>query len=346
MSRTVRERMASVRGLLEAARAVHDERARLAPAVARATGLTPQGVELGFAFLERDATDGELRELVARAGEASSVHVILSANVFVAPLRALAIARAASARVTVRPSPRDPTLTRALVESAADEALTIVDERDVAAVEAAEIHVYGRNETIAEVRTRAHPNVVVRGHGTGLGLAFVTCEKDIAAAAEAIAADVLPFDQRGCLSPRVVLFEGNELGAQELARTLHEQLSVQGERVPRGPLFEPERTQSARWRDTLAFAGRVWSGAHHTVAVGPSHAPPIVPPPGRHVYVAAVRTLEDAIDRMAPLRRFVVAVGTDDPRRLAALAPWRARIAPLGKMQRPPLDGPVDRRSF
>src|SRR5579884_866613 len=103
MTRGTDERIADVRRLLSAARAVYDGRARLSGELARSTGLTPEGVELGFSCLEREAADDDLRALVAAAGDASDVHVVLSANVFVAPLRALAVARAASARVTVRP---------------------------------------------------------------------------------------------------------------------------------------------------------------------------------------------------------------------------------------------------
>jgi hypothetical protein len=72
--RTVEERMRDVRRLVEAAREVHAQRARLAPAIARATALSPEGVELGFESLERDASDEDLRTLVARAGAARGGH--------------------------------------------------------------------------------------------------------------------------------------------------------------------------------------------------------------------------------------------------------------------------------
>jgi hypothetical protein len=49
---------------------------------------------------------------------------------------------------------------------------------------------------------------------------------------------------------------------------------------------------------------------------------------------------------LATLERFVVTVGANVPERLAAVAPPGARRARLGEMQRPPLDGPVDRRSL
>jgi hypothetical protein len=344
--RGVDERVADVWRLVMAARAAHDDRARLAPAIARSTGLTPAGVELGFSCLERDATASELRSLVTTAGDTTRVHLILSANVFVAPLRALAIARAAAAQVTVRPSPRDPTLTRALVDAAGDGGIQIVGERDVAAIEAGQIHVYGRDETIAAVRARAAKGVPVRGHGAGLGVAVVTRAADVRTAADELAADVVPFDQRGCLSPRIAIVEGDASRGEAFALALHARLSVWGERVPRGDLWDAERADAARWCGSLAFAGRLWSGSDHAVGLAQAGSPLTVPPPGRHVHVATEGTLDDVAARISPILRFVVGVGTDDPLRVREVAPSHARVGPLGLMQRPRLDGPVDRRSL
>jgi acyl-CoA reductase LuxC len=356
MSRDVDERVRDVRRWLDAARAVHADRARHAATLAASTGLSLEGVELGFESLEVDATPAELRALVASAGDAACVHVILSANVFVAPLRAIAIARAASARVSVRPSSRDPTLTAALVEAAADPAVSIATDRDLADLEADRIDVYGRDETIAEVRSRARAGVVVRGHGAGLGVAFIAGAAAAAAdfidvqaltlLAGALAADVVPFDQRGCLSPRVALVEGRPSRAEAFAGALHDGLAVLGSRVPRGVLSSDERSEATRWRETLAFAGRVWAGVDHAVALAPPGMPLAVPPVGRHVLVAAVASASAARELLAPFARFVVTVGGGDPQSLVAIAPPHARRVRLGRMQRPPLDGPVDRRSL
>jgi hypothetical protein len=52
----------------------------------------------------------------------------------------------------------------------------------------------------------------------------------------------------------------------------------------------------------------------------------------------------DAAKLLAPLAKGVVVIGSDDTTAARALAPAWARLAPLGAMQRPPLDGPVDLR--
>jgi hypothetical protein len=339
--RTAHERIRDVRRLLEASREVHARRARLAPAIAQATGLSPEGVELGFESLERDASDEDLRALVARAGEAPEVHVILSANVFVAPLRAIAVACAAAPRVTVSPSARDPVIAHALVETLADPAVVLDVGRDVASIAEGEIHVFGRSETIAAVRAKAR--VAVRAHGPGLGVAAIGAGP-LEDAADGLAADVVAFDQRGCLSPRIALVVGDGERAADFAEALHERLGARGALVPRGRLAGDEREEAMRWIDAATFAGPCWTGLDHAVALAPEHGPLSVPPAGRHVLVAGAGAWEDAFARFAPLAAFAVAVGTNDSVRAAALGPPRARILALGRMQHPPLDGPVDLR--
>jgi acyl-CoA reductase-like NAD-dependent aldehyde dehydrogenase len=353
MSRSPEERIAHARRVVEAARRVRDRRASLRAELARSTGLGEAGVDLALdAHLEVDATDADLARLVASAGDAPHVTVILSANVFVAALRAIALAVAAAPRVVVRPSRRDPAFARALVRELADPAVTLDDvprdaaegtpddAKDVASIAAGEIHVYGRDETIADVRARARAGVRVRGHGAGMGIALVGEDADLAGAAERLASDVVPFDQRGCLSPRVAFAYGGEARAREFAAALHASLASWQARVPRGALFEV--AEARRWRDTMAVAGQLHAADDHAVAVAASAT---IPPPGRHVLVVPCASLDDARPHIAPLARFVVAVGASDPALAHAVVPAHARVSPLGAMQRPPLDGPVDRRS-
>jgi hypothetical protein len=354
VSRALGARVADVRRLLEAARRVYDEKGALVADLARATGLSQEGVALGFESLEREASDAELEALVASAGDAAHVHVILSANVFIAPLRAIALARAASVRVTVRPSSRDPVLATALVAAAGDPAVTIVPSHDDHAeipAAADRVDVYGRDETIATVRAAVRTGVAVRGHGAGLGVAVVTEGESIEAAARALACDVVPFDQRGCLSPRIVFVEGTAERGAAFAGSLDECLSLAASRVPRGRLTEAEQADATRWRDALTFVGRVWGGGDHVVAFAAfaGNVPLAVPPPGRHVLVVAAPDPGEIQAALAPMARFVVTVGASDLARLASslaasVVPAHARLARLGAMQRPPLDGPVDRR--
>jgi hypothetical protein len=242
------------------------------------------------------------------------------------------------------PPTRDPTLARALVEALHDPRVVLARERDPAGVESGEIHVYGRDQTILAVKDSARAGVRVCGHGPGLGVAVVTRGAHIPDVAEGLARDVVAFDQRGCLSPRLAVVVGDEARARDLAASLHDRLLGWGERVPRGVLSDEERGSVAAWCRAHEFVGQLWSGAHHAVGLGCVGTPILVAPPGRHVQVISTPSLDTASALVAPCARFIVAVGSDDPDGVRAIAPSHARLSHLGRMQRPVLDGPVDRR--
>ncbi|WP_437283746.1 acyl-CoA reductase [Sorangium sp. So ce375] len=333
------------------------------------SGLSPEGVELALGrHLEITPSDGELGALVAASGRARSCHVVLAANVCTAPLRAIAVAAATAPEVFVRPSRRDPVVAELLVRALqADDGFrraggAIALVADIALGDAgtpaagedvlgdlphAELHIYGSDQTVATLRAKAGPGVLVRGHGAGLGLAVVGPDASLAEAAQDIAADVVPFDQRGCLSPRFVLVEGSTERAAALARALHEALEEAGTRVPRGPLDGAAREEVTMYRATLEAVGSFWQGQWHGVGLDPAPRSLLLPPAARIVHVAA-SDAEAAPALLAPLRGAITAIGAGGGGRLAraasAAAP-RARLAALGWMQRPPLDGPVDLRT-
>ena len=317
---------------------------RHAPALAEATGLSREGVHLALAHaLETTPTDGELDALVAGVTPEASVAVVLSANVFVAAHRALALALAASPTVVVRPSRREPLFARLLVEATGG--LVRLDPTlDVAELREGTVHVYGRDATIAALRARATVPVLGKGHGRGVVLLGPSPADEAIAG---LARDVALFDQRGCASPRIVWAvdaAGDGAAPRDVAARLHEALGALGESVPRGLLDAEERAAVATWRATRHVVGEIHEGPHHAVAVG--GAPDVSPSPvGRHVAVAGVASVAEARALLAPVARWVVAVGSDELAFADALAPEPARRALVGQVQRPPLDGPMDRRA-
>ncbi|WP_394832836.1 proline dehydrogenase [Pendulispora rubella] len=333
-------RLADLRRILDAARGLVERRAALIPELVQSTGLSPEGVEHALLHhLETDATEDDLRTLLAGTVEAPHVHVILSANVFVAALRAIVLARAAAPTVTVRPSSRDPAFALALLRELADPAITPSAPGGGQGGGGAEIHVYGRDETIAQVRASAPPGTIVRGHGAGIGVAVITESADLDAAAEALADDVIAFDQRGCLSPRIAFVVAN---AAAFAEKLHAAITARELRVPRGELSSSERADAQRYADTVRFAGTLHAGRAHLVGVA---EPLLVPPSGRHLHVMPIEATAALPVILAPLARSIVAIGLTDPAPpIVSSLPGHARISALGRMQRPPLDGPVDRR--
>jgi hypothetical protein len=286
-----------------------------------------------------------------------------------AVLRALATALATSPVVRLRPSRRDPVLAQLLVRALEEDAAVERAPRsstvrrgadsqppppmEVTLVEAVapaagdELHVYGVDATV-RLHRQQHPTALVRGHGTGLGVAVVGEGADLDDAAVCAAADVVPFDQRGCLSPRFVLVEGGADRARAFAEQLHESLRALSAQVPRGQVDERLGAEIARQRSTLEAVGSWLEGPHHAVGLDPDPRALPLPPAARiaHVVPARAQTASQLLERWATWIATVGAAGDGALlETVHALAP-RARRAPLGRMQRPPFDGPVDLRQL
>jgi hypothetical protein len=332
-----------------------EARARLAVT----SGLSPEGIELALTrHLETHPTEAEIEALlgpreVATEGAPSRCHIVIAANVCTSALRAIAVGLAAAPDVRVRPSSRDPALAEILVrELERDERFrsaggSIALAPDVAQAAAGdELHVYGSDQTIEALRAAAAPGLVVRGHGTGFGLAVVGEESDVRDAARALAADVIPFDQRGCLSPRIALVEGAPDRAAALWEALHEALGRAA--IPRGPLAEDTLAEIAMYRTSMEAIGAFREGPWHAVGLDPSPRALLLPPAARVVHVAAADAAGVAA-LLEPLSPFIAAIGASSERgalaRAASSKAPGARLSRLGAMQTPPLDGPVDLRS-
>jgi hypothetical protein len=204
----------------------------------------------------------------------------------------------------------------------------------------------------------------LHANGSGFGIAIVDLGSVVSAisgaiprAAEAIAEDTLAFDQQGCLSPRLVLVLGGYARARSLAVSLAEALAGAGRRVPRGRLSLDELGDVTWYRQCATCFGEVFDTAHGLVslrssepgAVAPlasanlSELVRLLPPPGRNLEMIPISSLEAALPALAP---WITSAACSEPELALEVRRWlpRARICELGRMQRPPLDGPVDRR--
>ena len=351
------ERASRVRAILAASRRLVDaedplgrEARRLLPA---ATGLSGAGVELGLSrHLETSASDEEIELLANRMGTAPRVHVLLSANVFVGVVRATALAVAASPSVRIRPSSREaviaPLLLRAVSEAGAPSDLELCDRLEPRAGEV--VHVYGRHDTIAAVARESPPGVRVVGHGPGFGVAYVDAEsRALELAAERMSWDVIAFDQRGCLSPRIALVDGSPRSVETFGEILASELEKREREVPRGSLSDAERSEQVLYRSTASAVGRCRIGPTSAVGIDVSpHALPL-PPPGRNLHVARVTSPDDFERLLAPFRGAITCIGHQgetSPARELLLFARGARSQMLGRMQSPPLDGPADLRGM
>ncbi len=310
------------------------------------------GIELALSeYLETDPGAAEVTSLVEGASRAPRCHVILSSSVCVAALRAIALGVATAPHVFVKPSRRDPVLARLLVRelsaSAAfrDAGGHIAEVSDVTATAPDVVHAYGADETLDVLARALPPGVGFVGHGTGFGVAVVQAHDVLVEAAVAVSRDVVVFDQRGCLSPRLVVVEGQDRAAS-FARALFEALGDDAVRVPRAPLDAHEASEVAGYVELMRSVGEVLVGDRGIVGVDLEPESVWIGPACRVVHVIAT-CAESVAELLSPIADRVTTLGASRAgpfaSTIAAACPC-ARRAPLGAMQRPPFDGPVDLR--
>ena len=224
----------------------------------------------------------------------------------------------------------------------------------------------GRAETLAELGRQVGESTRLVLHGPRLSAAILTREAlaaDPAACVAALSADVAFAGQVGCLSPVVAWIEGagaltGENG-EALARAVH---GACVERWPARPRTEADAAERAAWAEWSARArveraggggGGVVGGAESgwSVAWRPEPAPPSPPPAPRILNLSAVESADVAVRLCAAARGMISTVGIAGPPArvrecsgLLALAGVE-RIAPLGRMQRPPADWRRDGRA-
>jgi len=344
----VKEAIAVARRIADPLDEIGLEARRRLPA---ASGLSPAGVELALSeHLETQPTDDEIDRLIGRCGRATRCGVVLAANVCTAPLRAIACALATAPEVWVRPSRRDPVVAELLVGALADRGLCIEIAQNIEARAGDELHLYGSDESLNEIVAALPAGAHVRRHGSGMGIALVLPEASLDQAATALGQDVLPFDGRGCLSPRFALVEGEPERAEQLAKQLHEVLERVARRVPRGAV-DHGASELASFRAAYELAGRVFSGDGHLVAFDPAPQALLLPPPQRCLTVVPIgaATLGSLL---SPWSEYVTTIGVlphcaSASKLLSAVNAFcpHARCSILGQMQKPPFDGPVDLRA-
>lgn len=332
--------------LLHAARRIADPgtdlgreaRARLSAS----TRLSPEGVAAAIErCLEHHPTRAELEALASAVAPAPRVHVLLSSTVFTAAHRAIALGLAASDRVVVRPSRRDPLFSELLLRGAPG---LFELSATLSPCAGEHVHAYATAETLAELRRTLPAGVVLHAHGPGFGV-IVVGDADPASVASAVALDVALFDQRGCLSPRAVVVEGDPARARAHALALAEALAAMERGLPRGALDDEEQAEIVRYRDTMSYAGEVFPAGSGVVALAREGAPLFIAPVGRNLHVVPTG---DAAALLAPHAHAITTVAVAGSPALTArvhAALPQARRAELGRMQTPAFDGPVDRRT-
>lgn len=311
------------------------------------TGLSAEGIELVLGeCLELGSGRAALSQLLRRAPPARRAHVLLSANVFSAAYRAIVLGLLQSTEVHVRASRREPVLPK-LLEELSGGAFTLEDT--LSPQPGDHLWAYGTKATLEAVRGTLPSGVHFHAHGPGMGVAVVVQperakDEDLDQAADGLAQDTIAFDQRGCLSPRVVLIQGSEAFCFDFSQRLARALAAWEQTVPRGSLDEAEAADARRYEDTMIYAGAAIPAGLGMVAVDPVLERAVLPPVGRYLHVT--RT-EDALARLLDWKEQITCVGMYNAPLLPGLCETKLgprRYVALGQMQKPPLDGPVDLR--
>src|SRR5450432_3979119 len=193
-------RRARIEPLLQSARTLSDASSdrgkRARERLVTSSGLSPEGVDLAISrCLESTPSEAEIEALIRSTPTAQVAHVLLSANVFVAAHRAIAIGLAASETVCVRPSRREPEMAELLLAGAPN-CFQLVDELSPRAGD--RLWAYGSDATLEEVAVTLPPGVALHAHGTGFGVCVLdgsTPEAELDALLKRLAEDVALFDQ-------------------------------------------------------------------------------------------------------------------------------------------------------
>ncbi len=335
------------------------------------TGLSPANIERALSDSLSALREESLRKALSAFERAFDGHMtarsslagmILAGNVFTASLRPIAWSLLLRVPVLVKPSSEDEGLSTLFVDAIAEadpeigHALGFVrfGRADPALLahfaESCDVlHVWGSDETIAEVRTRLRATTSLVPHGHGLGAIYVPRSALTERVATEIALDTSLYDQRGCLSPHFVFVEKSaRTSAIDFACMLGEQAFAEMERaIPRGPLPLEVGASQMQWRGLGAVRGELFEGERWAVSFE-GRAPFRVSPGYRNLAVYEIDSLDELGRVLAPLGIHLKALGVagdPDLRRAVAsalptgLAP---RISRPGEMQRPGLLASAD----
>lgn len=345
-------RLARIEALQRAARQIADPdhpRGREARDVlVRSTGLSPQGVDHALRnCLEHRASRATWSQLVKRQPACARAHVLLSANVFTAAFRAIGLALTQSPHVFVRASRREPEMAQLLFQGSGG-SFELVDS--LSPVPGDPVWAYGTSETLARVRDTLPGGVRFHAHGSGMGVAVLGPDiprrgVSLDETADQLAADVAAFDQRGCLSPRLVLVEGDRDYAAAFAQALARACARWEQQIPRGKLTEAETADLHWYRDTMTYAADALPAGKGVVVLDPVDERLVVPPIGRVLHVTRTQDAEKLLQSVAPRVTCVGIAGHDSLEGRLHNSIGERRYTALGAMQAPPLDGPVDLRT-
>jgi hypothetical protein len=320
------------------------DRLRAADLSEAETDLSPEGLRAAWDAALDALDDPSLDAEARRPGRPFPTAVLVTtATVPTAALEWLALLLGRGSRVVWKHPTGRAGLASVVAEAARDLPLHITEDR-AAVAEGDGVIVLGSDETVARVRAAARPDAVVHAHGHAFSVAWVTgrplpadprLPEGIRDPWDRLAADLALHDGRGCLSPGLVL---TPLPVEHAADALADALERAEARWPRGRVHPAEGAALRARRALCRATGSLREGPGWAVhALPAAHASPASLP--RTPMVVHLPDAAAAAARLSPWARWLSAVGTDAPDDGPAFLDVGAtRVAPLGRLQRPPLD--------
>lgn len=325
--------------------------------LAASSGLSPEMVAWGVRTTFEQIDERSLHAAAALdVGPSPNVTtVVLAGNVFLAAFEPLVLLLLRRSLALAKTSSKDDAFPHLFLEAireeeprlaAAVEVVQFAHDRldlEALAVEAAEaVVVVGSDETIDSIRKRVATDKTFVGKGHGFGVVWIPEGVTVSADdIRAIATDVAAYDQRGCLSPQLILVEGDQ--GLEVARRLGEVglPQVHAER-PLGRLSGGDRAKQMQWRGVARSLGELFESEAGSVSYEDGGA--FRMSPGfRNIQVLPSASRTETWSRMRKFGRHlkvVGVVGVAERRELIAALSSQGeesvRVCAAGEMQRPP----------
>jgi hypothetical protein len=213
----------------------------------------------------------------------------------------------------------------------------------------------GSDEAVTSIRQRLPQKTRFVAYGHRVSFAYVAAKAlesgNLRTVVKRAAADVVAWNQLGCLSPHVIYVQPGMVLPEKFAEALAEALTDCELSEPRGEL-KPEAAAAITSRRAIyemraaqSPETQMWSSKNSTAWTVVYEAEPRFQTSclNRFIYVKGVENLRDALHAAESVRGQVATVGLTAPGNMLhelvnELAQWGTeRICPLGQMQNPPL---------
>lgn len=169
---------------------------------------------------------------------------------------------------------------------------------------------YGHDKTIDLLKSHSSSSSIFIAEGHAVSCAVIFKEAANRESLDKLAWDMLSYDQRGCLSPRVTFIqEGGELSPEDCAAIFAKEiLPSRVIQLSRGGLFPGESAAILQRRAVYGFRGVIYTGDDWTVCfdkelVWPTEALP------RFMPFKSFASLDDLMHVLQPVKKNLISIG-------------------------------------